>query len=474
MVMQARGPHSARQVTRRPPRRVEIPLLRTGGAGVVRSARAMPRGTFLATLILIFVLPFFAQVFHYLNELPPPYYLSKAWPVLMFPFGLYAILKLNLPGHNLFLVLLAYLLGFTPLISIIQLGNGLFDALTTTVKAWPFIYYFALSGVLVLLALPPERVRKVFLGFGLGTFVLFIVIWVVAPASWYVTNPEDGKLLQYDVDRGHRVYMSTFFGMIFIFYMGRSFIETRKLIYAVAIPVALLILLLIYKQRTAIAAAFLITCYGMVMSLPPRQRRLAAGIGVLVAVPLVALGAWQAGLFTPTGWEKVGAIFGGSLSVRQNSAGLAAGYLGDHTLRWMFGVGATTRFGAVTLADIFGYDQFFIADLGWLGVVFEYGVIGAMLILAVHVWSFFTITRNGMVEKDRFQLVLGDYVLYLLLTSSVYSLVFLPGELGVVLALAMYLHQCRAKAGGDMMVASSRGRRWLPRFSKRGQHAQAD
>ncbi|MGE4373543.1 MAG: hypothetical protein AB7E29_11735 [Xanthobacter sp.] len=437
--------------------RVEMPLQREqsrGGAGTIS-----PSGQKLATLVFILCLPFFAQVFHYLNELPPPYFLSKAWPILVLPFTLYAMVRLNLPGHNLFLVLLAYLLGFTPLISVMQLGNWFSDAMITTVKAWPYSYYFALSGVLSLLALPARRVRKIFLGFGLGTFILFVLLWVLVPASWYGSSPDEGKMLQYDVERGTRIYMATIFGMIYIFYLGRSFIETRKVIYLIGLIAAFLILLFIYKQRAAIGAVFLVTVFGMVMSLPPRPRRFAMGAGVVVGVGVFVALMAKLGLFTAAGWADLGERLGGSLSVRQNSSALAFSFLGTDVERWLFGVGATTRFGSVTLKDIFGYDQFFIADLGLLGTVFEYGLIGTLLILSVYVWAFLTINRNGRADKDRFQIVLGDYVLYLLLTSPIYPLVFLPGELGVVLAVAIYVHRCvtrQQEQEGRVVLPTSR------------------
>ncbi|MGQ3674497.1 hypothetical protein ACT6QH_03210 [Xanthobacter sp. TB0139] len=395
----------------------------------------------MATLVFILCLPFFAQVFHYLNELPPPYFLSKAWPILVLPFTFYALLRLDLPGQSLFLVLLAYVLGFTPLISVMQLGNWFSDAMITTVKAWPYTYYFALSGVLALLALPAQKVRKVFLGFGQGTFILFVLLWVLVPGSWYGSSPDEGKMLQYDVERGNRIYMATIFGMIYIFYLGRSFIETRKVIYLAGLIAAFLILLFIYKQRAAIGAVFLVTMFGMVTSLPARARRFAIGAGAVVGAGLLIAVMAKLGLFTGAGWANLGEKLGGSLSVRQNSSALAVSFLGTDVERWLFGVGATTRFGSVTLKDIFGYDQFFIADLGLLGTVFEYGLVGTFLILSVYVWAFLTINRNGRVDGDRFQIVLGDYVLYLLVTSPIYPLVFLPGELGVVLAVAIYVHR---------------------------------
>ncbi|MFH3480322.1 hypothetical protein [Xanthobacter variabilis] len=441
-------------------RKVVMPLRQLPRARASRSTKI----SMVGTLALIFVMPFFAQVFHYLNELPPPYFLSKAWPFLMFPFSLYAAIRLRLPGRNMFLLLLAYLLGFTPLISIIQLGNGLLDAMATTVKAWPFTYYFAFAAVLSLLGLPPERVRAVCLAYGVATFVLLVLLYGLAPRSWYVTDPINGKLLQYDTDRGRRVYMSMFFGMIFIFYLGRSFVLEHKRFRLFAIPICLLIQVLTYKQRTAIAVAVLVSAYGIVMSMPGRMRRLAIGVGLAMLVPMLVLVAAKLGLFGGSGWDSVEQSLGGSLSVRQNSSALAVRFLGDHTLRWIFGVGATTRFGSVTLADIFGYSQFFVSDLGWLGVVFEYGLVGAILVLVVHVWAYVAIARRGMALRDPFVLALSDYVLYLLLTSAVYSLVLQPGELGAALALAFYMSAAaRLPDPPPTLTPMRRTRSWVRR-----------
>lgn len=436
-------------------RRVVMPLRRGGGAFSPEGASMDSGAALLAKFALAGALPLFAQTFYYLNEYPPPYFLSKAWPFLTLPLALYGMVRLKLPVGGMFLVVLAYALGFTPLVSMIQLGNGFLDALTTTIKAWPFTYYFSLSALLALLALQPGSIRRIFLAFGGATFILMVVIFLAAPTSWYADKPSDSKLLLYDLERGYRVYMPMFFGMIFIFYLSRCFILRRNILYAVAMVLTFIPLLLIYKQRAAIGAAVLVAAYGMVMSLPPRPRRLILGAGlVLVAVGLVAVGA-KTGLFSAVSSNNVENALGGSLSVRQNSSALAFAFLGNDPLRWLFGVGATTRFSTTTLNDIFGNDQFFIADLGWIGVIFEYGAIGAALLAILHIWCFTVLFRTTSGTRDEFALALSDYVLYLILSSAVYSVVFTPGELGVVMALAVYLDRRRRDPAADPPAGGS-------------------
>ncbi|MFG1301227.1 hypothetical protein V5F49_15650 [Xanthobacter sp. V3C-3] len=446
------------QLPQRPPaRRVVMPLRRSATGvplpGVHDAARLFAKAALVASL------PLFAQVFYYLNEYPPPYLLSKAWPFLTMPLALYGMIRLRLPAGGMYLVVLAYVLGFTPLVSMIQLGNGFVDALTTTVKAWPFTFYFSLSAMLALLAVPPASIRTAVLGFGAATYVLMVLIYAVAPTSWYADNPADSKLLLFDTERGYRVYMPMFFGMILVFFLARASVLKRNVVYGAGIALAFLPMLLIYKQRAAIAAALVVVAFGMVMSLPPRLRRMAIGLGMIAVAAGLVLVARKLGLVPGGPSANVEDTLGASLSVRQNSSALAFAFLGDDPLRWLFGVGATTRFSTVTLNDIFGNEQFFIADLGWIGVIFEYGVVGASLLAALYGWCLVWVMRATRGSADPFALALGDYVLYLIVSSAVYSVVFTPGELGVVMALSVYLHRCRTVAPAPAPAPRPRGPR---------------
>jgi hypothetical protein len=262
------------------------------------------------------------------------------------------------------------------------------------------------------------------------------VLWFTVPTRWYTSDPAEGKLLLYEIERGYRIYMPLFFGFLGMFYLVRRFMRSPSIWPALELVVAFILLLSIYKQRTSIAAAFLVCGFGALASMPRMPRRLMLGLGLLGLPVAVALLFWKLG-------ADGGEAFGSSLSVRNTSFALATGFLGDDAWRWMLGVGATTRFGAVTLADIFGNNQFYIADLGWVGVVFEYGLLGAALIAAVYGWGYFVTLRAAARTRTPFSEALSDYVLFMIVSSSVYSLVFTPGELGVIMAIAVYLDHSR-------------------------------
>ena len=100
-------------------------------------------------IALICILPLFAQSFYYLLPVAPLYYLSKVWPVLHAArrgVGPDAAAIAEPDG-------LRDLAGLCPRPDAAHLDDAarcgvLRRALTTTVKVWPFTYYFSLLGVL--------------------------------------------------------------------------------------------------------------------------------------------------------------------------------------------------------------------------------------------------------------------------------------------------------------------------------------
>ncbi|KAA0684535.1 hypothetical protein [Azospirillum brasilense] len=401
--------------------------------------RALPRS--LTVLILLAVLPLFGQSFHYLVDVPPLYALSKSWPVLTIPLAVYAMAQIELPFKSLCIALLAYLVAITPAVSMVQLGNGLTDAMATTVKVWPFAYCFSLAALLTLLRPTLPQVRGALIALGAGTFVVMLALWLVVPPEAYATDPLKSKLLMYDFERGYRIFMPMFFGVLFLFYLSRRFCAYREWWTIPLLLAGLLLMVLIYKQRTVLGGVVLVVGFAMITSARGWWRILAVSAALLATIVLAAV-------YSVDLANRAEQMLGASLSIRQNSIVLALDFLEVTPLRWLLGVGAITRFSSVTLADILGSDQFYLADIGWIGVVFEYGVIGAVLIAAFYVAALRTARRSAD-RDDPMTLALGDYVLFALATSTIYSVVFTPGEVASVMALALFWRNARRQAGAQ-------------------------
>ncbi|MFZ2870752.1 hypothetical protein [Zavarzinia sp.] len=388
-----------------------------------------------AALVLLFALtlPMFGQTFHYLIDVMPAYYLSKAWPALtlaLVPIGLSrAKPPLTLP----FLVMLTYVLGVTPLVSMMQLGNGLFDAMATTAKSWPLTYYFSLLGLLILAKPKASHVERSLVILGATTFGMMVFLWIVMPASAYQGNNADSKLFMFEFERGYRIYMPMFFGNLFVFWCARQAVSRPGRLWLLGIVAACVIAeVLIYKQRTAIAVTLLLVGWSLSTALPRRLHSLVIFGGAMAAAALVFV------LATGIIGEAAKSNLGGSLTIRQNSLALATQFMFGDPIRLLFGVGSITRFSAVTMADVFGDSQFFLADLGWVGIMFEYGLLGVLLIAGCLLGCLHVAWRNAG-DGDPMALALRDLILYVSIASIIYSVMFTPGEFATAAALSVYL-----------------------------------
>ena len=268
------------------------------------------------------------------------------------------------------------------------------------------------------------------MGLGAATFVVMALLWVVVPVSAYDDGVNQTKLFLSDAERGYRIYMPMFFGLLLIFALNRSFWMRPQLWKPLAIVACFGLLLLIFKQRTVIGGAVIVMVVGAALSLRRWRWPLLAllELGLLAAAPAIWSYAHSAG---------VAKSLGGSLTMRQMEIAKALAFLNAEPHRWLFGAGSATRVGEVSLAQIVGAQGFFLADLGWLGVIFEYGAIGVALLLLLHVaglWITWRAARLG----DPVARATFDYVLYILLVSPVLPVTFAPGELCTCMAMAFW------------------------------------
>jgi hypothetical protein len=388
--------------------------------------------------ILVLALPMFTQCFQYMVDVLPLYALSKAWPILMLPLFVWGLMRLDLPYKLLQVATLVWVLGVTPLIGIAHLGNEVGAALTTTIKVWPFASTFSLAAMLVLLKTPDSLLRRTLLSLGFATYAIMLLLWVVVPARAYGGGDAVTKLFMYDPERGRHIYMPMFFGMLLIFYLNRSFWVRPRVWTVAALLLAFVLQLWIDKERAAIGGAAVTVVIGAALSM--RRFRTAA---CTVLVLIGSVGVIYVALKLQSNVDLHSSL-GGSLSVRTVSVSTAWNYISADPLRWLLGIGATTRFGDITLAHLFGNRMFFLTDIGWLGVAFEYGLIGALLMLLVHVGGL-RATARWSTPDDALALAMVDYIIYLMIVSAVYSVVFTPGELTTVMGLSYCLARAKRR-----------------------------
>lgn len=403
------------------------------GTGMAAPIRAAPlsteRRSLWALLILLAALPLFGQFFHYMTDAGPLYFLSKAWPVITLPLAVWGIITLRGPQAGSYLALFSYAVVVTPVLSMLYLGNGLADAAFTTVKIWPVLYFFSVGALLAVLKPESAVLRRLWLLLaGLTLFSLWL-LWLTVPLSRYASDPAQSRLFMLEIERGYRIYMPMTFVLGLIFYATRRWLWDGRWLMLLPLVFSFVSMLAIYKQRVTIAAAALLVLLLILRRLPrgPRFFLMAAagttgGLGLLIA------------RFDPISYAE---NFGASLTVRLNTIEKVSSFLFGDPLRWLFGIGSVTRFSEKSLSDILGGRFLYLADIGWLGVVFEYGLTGAILIAVPMIFAVREAIRVRN-HADRFIAALGDLILLLALETLIYSPVFTPGIMGMLAAILFY------------------------------------
>lgn len=381
-------------------------------------------------VLLIMVLPMFGQTVHYLKDMQPLWGLSKAFPVLSLPLILPVLTRRRVPLVPLWMAVFLWLVFTSSLIGVFTFDQNFLLGLTAQVKLLPMVYAFSFLGLLLLLRPTVEELLTGFAGCAVLTFTVVFLLWAFAPQSWYVTSYDfgDAPLLSAD-DRGNRIRMPMYFGMIAIFALYRGLLARPNWRSAILLAIAMALIVGAVKTRAVVLASLATIAVVTFMAAPPRWRVAAIVGAVLGGLILLQVPYVQSAFDTSAA---------SGFDVRQTTAAKAMAFLGDSPLRWLFGVGTITSLTEGGLAKFFNH-FFFLGDISWLGIVFEFGLIGAAMIvfLLVRTWLFAHNVRKSIDSPA----IAGmqDYVLFTLIQSPLYSTMTLqPGEIAIIAATFVY------------------------------------
>lgn len=390
-------------------------------------------------LALLLAAPLFLQSFHYVIDVYPLYLLSKGWPLLTLPLALLGAVE-EPRLRPLLLATLAYVLLLPPLMTMLNFAQSYASAVTGVVKVLPFTYYFSAGWLLRRLRPSAAELQRCFAWLGALNLGLLALLWLVVPDSAYrsgAIGEEVSKLFLWDPERGNRITLPLVFGLIFIFLQARQALRGGgwwRLSLSLA---AVALLVLVYKQRTVIGCVVVLLGWAVFAEASPRGRLL---LGWLATVAAAA----GLGLTALNGWTPDTGALGGSLTARQLTIEIALRFLADNPLRWLLGAGALTRASDISFAEYFQHANFYLVDIGWLGVLFEYGVIGSGLLLAVYLAALRLGGRVPHPAGAPLVPALTDYCRFLLLSSPILSVVWAPGEVCSILAVFVYLERQHA------------------------------
>ncbi|MEH3106990.1 MAG: hypothetical protein PGN09_06770 [Sphingomonas fennica] len=412
--------------------------------GEAEAAAALPGMRWRKLLPLGLMLPFFGQMFAYVKDLLPLWAISKAFPLLSLPFILFLVREGRPFAGRQVMLTFAWLVLVPSFIAISTFDQNFFRGLTAQVKLLPILYFFSFLGFLCWLRPSLSEITATFLFWGALVFVAILLLWALAPQDWYGEHYVLGEAPTLSRDgRGNRIRMPMFFGSILAFYCFRRFAADKRPIWLVAVGIMMLLLTGIVRQRTIVVGWAAILAINSIVLAGPWLR-----IGVAALTPAALWGLFQvpyvASVFDTT--EASG------FDVRRTSTQLALETLGDDPLRWIFGVGTLSPLDPGALMTWFNH-FFFLADITWLGIVFEFGIVGAILLLVLPLRALVLAWDVRRRFDTPFLAAVQDILLYLILVSPLNPITLAPGEVTMLLAFLVYVRALIDRADEDAGTA---------------------
>ena len=382
-------------------------------------------------MVVALLLPaaMFGQVFSYIKQLMPLWALSKMFPVLVLPLALLLLRWPRPAATRQLLITFAWLLLVPSIVAIWTFQQSFLLGLTAQVKLLPILFFFSFLALLRWWRPTMEEVAATFLVAGAVTFVVLIALWALAPQSWYLApyDPATSPMLTTD-NRGNRIRMPMFFALIAIFYCYRRWTGGQGWRWLVPAATGFALAVLIVRQRTTVIGLAGVGAINSFLLASPWVRI------ALVALLPVALAALFSVPYLATVFDTSRAS---GFDTRWITVVKATDFLGLNPLAWLFGVGTISPLDRTGLMQYFNH-FFFLADIAWLGVVFEFGLVGALLILAIPLRGMWLI-RTARAQGDTpFLGALQDYLLFAILTSPLNPLTLAPGEVATIMAIAVY------------------------------------
>jgi hypothetical protein len=397
-------------------------------------------------IALVVALPMIFGTFQYIIDVYPLYALSKVLPILLSPLALVALVRYRLPERGWFVALGLYAALVTTLASGIDFGGSFTDALATQTKLLPASYYFSFFFILVHLRPSYKELLWAFMILGLGSLASLVLMWVLVPDHMYYIVQT--KLFIYDKERGYRITLPNFFINIFIFYQVRLFVARRRLYHLLLAMAGLAAMLYFIKERTEITGVFVVASMALLSG-----RSLSQKIVFIVVVAIVGVvGVSAIGYFVGLAHSS------GSVTVREGTIRIILNQLGQRPIGWLIGFGTLSPLATRTLSEIYQH-SFFLADVGWLGIVFEYGILGASLI-AIILWRMVVYFRRHLAfARDPLLDALYDEIWYQIVTSVVLYMIFTPSEWAAMLSLFVYFTRRIEEWGGALPRTGASGPR---------------
>lgn len=325
----------------------------------------------MKVLICAIVLLFCFQIPFYVSDFELTYLASKAVvPVLGFCLG-FLVLSSSIGSREtknaeIFVVIyLGVLISVSVLMSMLFHSQAFLGSLMAQAKLLQGLNFFLMLWFLRFWKVAPEKFSKIFIAVAICLTTLYLIafFFVDAKAWWSL----DSYLFINDA-KGYRIRFPSFLSVILYFFLLHYVKEKKSLVAAFLLVGVSFFVFVALKQRVEALAIAIVSCF-IIFSGRLRSYIVIAG----GALALVLIGFYFSLLYNVITSDT-------SYVARARQIDYIFDIWADYPMLALFGVGRLSSISGNLYQETLGF-EFHISDLGWFGLLHEFGLIGVCLIL---------------------------------------------------------------------------------------------
>lgn len=390
----------------------------------------------LVILMSLFIFSF--QVFYYFTDFFYLYISAKvifpAIAAIISVLFVFFYLKRKKIDRNAYIILLIW---FALTIVSAVMSNYYFEqsfliGFVSQLKLAPFGFYFIIIFVLIKSQPTLKQIENSFIILAILSLVIFYFMNLFINPSTFWSGKFNNIIMpgKYSFDE-----LRYFFPMVFVhfgaFLYFRKYLIEKKKGYLLYVILAIIYEIFFHQQRmeTIVFLSTLVLVY-IWFRFSSKYALLLTFFGIVIGMELL--------LFL-LGDIKTYFLQDSSFGIRINTFSVVFSAFENDILAWFFGHGFLSPLGLITYQDLYG-DNFWLSDIGWIGVIYEFGIIGMLIFFYLYFLLFKQLNKFISAKKAPLVFAFHDYTIMSILFSPLATLILY--RLGVfisILAILSYL-----------------------------------
>jgi hypothetical protein len=359
-------------------------------------------------LALIFI--FLFQEFFYVKDNNILYILSKVVIgvlslIVFVVYFLKILVTKRLPEYSWYLVFIfLFLVIISATSSYYYFHQPYIMGIVAQIKLTGVFYYFFMFAILRGFNVTLRELELTFFCVGMFFLITYITIDLSFNPQKYWTQESD--IIVHD-SKGYRFRWPDVFITILTFYTFRKMVANFNLIRLSVFLLTYGYVLVLSGERLYLCCVTAVLGITIFFKSNASIKIFLLGLSVVIIVWLVN-----------GGFDFIAEnVNTASLDTRLVTTTNASKFISAQFDHLLFGGGNLNELWLNGFARIYG-NSFFLSDIGWVGICYEFGLIGALVCLSLYIVLFIDVKKTLRPGKTILMLTLRDYLLFRLLESS--------------------------------------------------------